>query len=201
MATRTLHNEPGETWFITFTCYNWIPLFEITHSYNLLYDWLNFISKRYNIKTHAFVFMPNHIHIIIKLPETQAELNKVISNGKRFLAYELVKKLKTLGKTDLLEQLSAACTEKEKATGQKHKIFELSFDAKPIFSTAFLHQKTDYIHHNPVSGKWSLCSDFILYTHSSAAFYHLSKPHEYIAITDYRDFWPNVHQVKPVGLL
>ena len=145
MATRTLHNEPGETWFITFTCYNWIPLFEITQSYNLLYDWLKFISKRYNIETHAFVFMPNHIHIIIKLPEIQAELNKVISNGKRFLAYELVKKLKILGKIDLLEQLSAACTEKEKAKGQKHKIFELSFDAKPSQRRFSIKKQITYI--------------------------------------------------------
>ena len=201
MATHTLHNDPGETWFITFTCYNWIPLFEITQSYNILYDWFGFIAERYQVQTHAFVLMPNHVHLIIKMPDTDGGLNKMISNGKRFMAYELVKKLSASGRTDILDQLSAACTEKEKIKGQKHKVFEPSFDAKPIYSTAFLHQKIDYIHHNPVSGKWSLCNDFTEYPHSSATFYHLAKPHELVPITDYRDFWADINHVKPVRLL
>jgi hypothetical protein len=31
----------------------------------------------------------------------------------------------------------------------------------------------DYIHRNPVSGKWSLVKDFTTYEHSSASFYEL----------------------------
>ncbi len=36
-----------------------------------------------------------------------------------------------------------------------------SFDAKPIFSEKFLLQKLNYIHYNPVKGKWRLAKDFI----------------------------------------
>ncbi len=32
-------------------------------------------------------------------------------------------------------------------------------------------QKLDYIHYNPVSGKWQLAKDFVEYEHSSASFY------------------------------
>ncbi|HAL83163.1 MAG TPA: hypothetical protein DCO83_13805 [Mucilaginibacter sp.] len=90
---------------------------------------------------------------------------------------------------ELLETLSSACTEKEKAKGQLHKAFEPSFDAKPVYTLEFLHQKLDYIHHNPVSGKWHLCIEFTDYEHSSAAFYELEKPHAFVAIADYRDYW------------
>ena len=75
------------------------------------------------------------------------------------------------------------------AKGQLHKAFEPSFDAKPIYSYKFLHQKLDYIHHNPVRGKWELCGEFTDYAHSSAAFYELEKPHPFILITDYRNYW------------
>ena len=34
-----------------------------------------------------------------------------------------------------------------------------------------LEQKLEYIHHNPVSGKWNLVDDFCDYEHSSASFY------------------------------
>lgn len=37
-----------------------------------------------------------------------------------------------------------------------------------------LHQKLDYMHANPVSGKWSLVGDPAKYRYSSAGFYVLS---------------------------
>ena len=82
-----------------------------------------------------------------------------------------------------------ACSEKEIAKGQKHKVFEISFDAKEIYSLDFLHQKIDYIHYNPVNGKWNLCTEFTDYEHSSAAFYELERLHPFANITDYRDYW------------
>jgi hypothetical protein len=36
-----------------------------------------------------------------------------------------------------------------------------------------VEQKLDYIHHNPVKGKWLLVDDFLKYPHSSASFYEL----------------------------
>jgi hypothetical protein len=50
-------------------------------------------------------------------------------------------------------------------------VFNNSFDAKAIFSEKFLLQKLEYIHRNPVSGKWNLVDDFTDYEHSSASFY------------------------------
>ncbi len=64
-----------------------------------------------------------------------------------------------------------ALTEREKKKKQLHKVFKDSFDAKAIFSEKFLIQKLNYIHHNPVSGKWNLSADFVSYDHSSASFY------------------------------
>ncbi|MBX2962139.1 MAG: hypothetical protein KF687_06470 [Cyclobacteriaceae bacterium] len=34
-------------------------------------------------------------------------------------------------------------------------------------------QKLDYMHRNPVSGKWKLADDFTKYPHSSAGYYEL----------------------------
>jgi hypothetical protein len=48
---------------------------------------------------------------------------------------------------------------------------EDSFDAKQCHSEEFIFQKLAYIHHNPVSKKWNLVTDFTEYEHSSASFY------------------------------
>ena len=188
VAIRTKHEITENTWFITFTCYKWLPLLEITHSYDLVYNWLNLIDHKYQIKTLAFVIMPNHVHLLLYIGDGQINLNTIISNGKRFMAYAIIERLAS--KNDrMLKVLAAACTEKEKAKGQKHKVFEPSFDAKPIYTLHFLNQKLDYIHHNPVSGKWNLCDEFINYEHSSAGFYERELPHPALLITDFRLYW------------
>jgi len=189
MAIRTQHQVTENTWFITFTCFNWISLFEITQSYDLVYNWLKLIDNKYNIKTLGFVIMPNHVHLLLYLPDQRVNLNSMISNAKRFMAYELVKRLQEQENYVLLNILDSACSERERAKGQLHKAFAPSFDAKPIYTYDFLHQKLNYIHNNPLNGKWNLCKEFTDYPHSSAAFYHLEIPNPHLTITDYRYYW------------
>jgi REP element-mobilizing transposase RayT len=189
MAIHTRHEINEDTWFVTFTCYNWLPLFELTNSYDLVYNWLKLIGDKYDIKTIAFVIMPNHVHLLLYLPDRNVNLNTIMANAKRFMAYDLVKRLTDQQHTDIANVLAAACTQKERAKGQRHKVFEPSFDAKPVYMLEFLYQKLDYIHHNPVTGKWRLCAEFTDYPHSSAAFYQLGVPHPLADIYDYRNYW------------
>ena len=64
-------------------------------------------------------------------------------------------------------------------------MFEESFDAKECYSREFVLQKLEYIHHNPVRGKWHLAADLVQYSHSSASFYEKGQggyrwvPHSY----------------------
>ncbi|MXV51176.1 hypothetical protein GS399_09365, partial [Pedobacter sp. HMF7647] len=168
--------------------YNWIPLFHISDSYSLAYKWLNFLKEKDIAETLGFVIMPNHVHLIIELlSHEESNLNKIISNGKRFMAYEIIKRLKAINSTEILSKLRNSRSVNDISKGQLHKVFEASFDAKPIFSDSFYQQKLDYIHHNPVSGKWNLCTDFVNYPHSSAAFYELGIPHEHLQIKDFRE--------------
>jgi len=98
-----------------------------------------------------------------------------VGEGKRFMAYDIVKKLKVQSKNALLKELEEGVEENERKKGKKHQVFRLSFDARKCFSEKMIEQKLSYIHHNPVSGKWNLVEDFATYEHSSAAFYELGK--------------------------
>ena len=186
MAVKTFHDTFDKTWFITFTCYKWLPLFELTDSYDLVYNWLNLIQDKQQADTLSFVIMPNHVHLLLQLKGENINLNTMISNAKRFMAYEIVKRLKIINEEKILTQLAEACSEKERSKGQKHKVFEPSFDAKPIYTEEFFFQKFNYIHCNPVRGKWKLSSDSVSYSHSSAAFYETSAKHNLVDIKDYR---------------
>ena len=115
--------------------------------------------------------MPNHVHVIISFIETGQSINTIIGNGKRFMAYEIIKRLAQNGETALLLKLSSQVEAKRKANKKLHEVWELSFDWKECRSWAFVNQKLDYIHDNPCSKKWNLCNSPVEYKHSSAKFY------------------------------
>jgi len=173
MAIKLKHRDTYSTWFVTFTCAEWIPLFEITNSYDLVYQWFGILKERYYADTLAYVIMPNHLHVIFHFQKEGFNFNSIVGNSKRFMAYEIINRLEGSGNTALLQQLKNLVTIRESKKGQLHKVFIDSFDAKPIFTQPFLMQKINYIHLNPVSGKWMLAKDFTAYEHSSASFYEL----------------------------
>ena len=67
--------------------------------------------------------MPNHLHCILHFSEANFDLNKIIGNAKRFMAYEIVERLKQKNETGMVELLAASVTEREKKKGQLHKVF------------------------------------------------------------------------------
>jgi len=126
---------------------------------------------RNNNYVTGYVIMPNHVHALLYFPEMPKSLNTVIGNAKRFLAYEIIKRLEKKKAIVLLDILHAGVKKRERKKGQIHKVFEDSFDAKECHSTEFILQKLEYIHRNPVSKKWQLVNDFADYEYSSAPFY------------------------------
>ena len=175
MSVRTIHSNQSSLYYITFTCFNWLPLFQLTNCYDIVYKWFAYLKSEKNIQTTAYVILPNHLHCILFFPSSNFLLNKIISNAKRFMAYEIIKRLKENNQIEILEQLQSAVTQKEKSKGQLHKVFEESFDAKSIDNKKFLLQKINYIHLNPVRGNYKLVNDWREYEHSSAGFYELQQ--------------------------
>ena len=174
MAVKYKHSEEFTTYFVTFTCYKWISLVEITNSYDIVYNWFKILQVD-GIDIVGYVIMPNHIHLIIHFPSPGYNLNKIISTAKRFMTYEIVNRLESSTNHKVLQDLRSNLTQKEINKGQKHKVFKDSFDAKPIYADKFLFQKLEYTHGNPVNRKWTLAKENVSYEHSSASFYELNE--------------------------
>lgn len=51
--------------------------------------------------------MPNHLHALISFIDTKQPFNTIVGNGKRFMAYEMIKRLEANNEVALLQQLSA----------------------------------------------------------------------------------------------
>ncbi len=182
MSVCKWHSEDAPLYFVTFTCYEWLPLFQITNGYDLVYKWFRYLKETKNIQVTAYVIMPNHLYPILFFPLPNFSLNTIISNGKRFMVYEIIKRLRQQQYTELLKYLQNAVTDKERRKGQLHKVFKESFDAKAIDNEAFFLQKLNYLHLNPARGKYRLADDWREYENSSGSFYELQKTIRFVPV-------------------
>ena len=117
------------------------------------------------------IIMPNHIHAIIAFKNTGQPINTVAGNGKRFLAYGLVERLKDSDFYTLLQPMNDWVTSTDRNRNKKYEVFEPSFDWKECNSFSFIEQKLEYIHLNPCKGEERLADNAEDYAHSSAAYY------------------------------
>ena len=86
MSIHTPVRQRG-VYFITFTCFNWFPLIEVTNGYDLVYNFFDVLKENGN-DVLGFVIMPNHVHLLLHYTNTKPSLNTIIGNGKRFIGYE-----------------------------------------------------------------------------------------------------------------
>jgi len=169
MSVRTLQRTDGATFYCTFTCWNWLPLIERTNTYDHIYRWMHIVKAK-GCRIFGYVIMPNHVHLLIHTPEGLS-INALLANAKRFLAYEIRSRLVDLEEHGLLVTLKDAVRPSDAARGQVCRVFMPSSDIRECYDEAMIQQKLDYIHANPVKGKWMLAENYLDYPHSSAAFY------------------------------
>lgn len=170
MGVRKAHIQQTGLYFITFTNYNWLPLIELSNGYDLVYNWFDYL-KREGHSIVSYVIMPNHIHLMLGYKESKKSINTLVGNGKRFMAYEIVKRLKEANEIEILTKLETAVNTSDRANGKRHEVFRDSFDLQHCYSQKFILQKLKYIHDNPCAKKWMLADNPLNYLHSSASFY------------------------------
>ncbi len=160
---RKSYHTTNKIYFFTATIHNWLPLLAQQNNQQLIIDYLKKLCDEGFITVYGFVIMPNHIHIIWK----QNKLNgKETPQGSflKYTAHEFLKKLKAIEQSVLYEV---------NAANKKHEIWQRDALSVEIYSRAVAIQKLQYIHFNPVSGKWQLSKDDLSYYYSSARFYHI----------------------------
>lgn len=127
----------------------------------LIVDYLKKLSGEGLITVYVFVIMPNHIHLIWQ----QNKLNgKETPKGSllKYTGHEFLKQLKAERRSYLYEV---------NAANKKHEIWQRDSLGIEIYTVKTAGQKLDYIHNNPVKGKWQLATDYLGYRYSSARFY------------------------------
>ncbi|MEL7002330.1 MAG: transposase [Bacteroidota bacterium] len=153
----------NKIYFYTASIYQWKPLLLNDDYKDIIIRSLSYLVKRRKIVVYAFVIMPNHIHIIWEL---------ISLNGKemphasfmKFVSHEFLQRLRTCRSSEFDHY----------RVEEKSRNYRF-WNEKPmsvfLYTPNVIYQKLDYIHNNPVQGKWSLSYGPLDYRYSSARFY------------------------------
>jgi REP element-mobilizing transposase RayT len=178
--------EKSGMYFITFTCFNWLPLIDLTNAYDKVYKFFDILNKKGH-QMVGYVIMPNHLHFLLYFNMQKQSLNTVIGNGKRFIAYEIINRLEAQEQNSILKILCEAVNAAERRRNKQHEVWQGTFDIKECRTEAFILQKLNYLHFNPCTDRWRLCKEPYEFEHSSATFYRIGRQGE-VQVRDYQDF-------------
>ncbi len=153
--------------FFTATILRWNNLLSHNEYKEIILNSLKFLVTNNRIFVYGFVIMPNHIHLIWQMREG-INPSDVQRDFLKYTAQQMKFELQKYRPQDLdLFHVNLK--------DRKYQIWENRPLSIPIWTEHVLVQKLDYIHRNPVKGKWNLAELPEDYHYSSARFYILNE--------------------------
>ncbi len=135
-------------YFLTFTTKNWFYIFDRHDRWNIIADSLEFCRKNKGLKIYEFVFMLNHVHLIVESPDVSG----FIRDFKQFTAKQIKKNIQEHEPT--IEKLFIDEDEEE-----QFELWQKTNLPLAIESDKFYQQKTEYIRYNPVRKNYVMQED------------------------------------------
>jgi REP-associated tyrosine transposase len=126
------------TYFLTFTIKNWYYILDRYGRWNILAECLKWYQKNKKLKIYGFIFMINHVHLMIK----SDDVIDFVKGFKSFTAREVFKNIKNTEPNVL-----KIFYDKKK---EKYELWSKTNMPKGIETEKYFHQKIEYIHNNPV---------------------------------------------------
>jgi REP element-mobilizing transposase RayT len=161
-------------YFCTLTVLEWLPIFTESRYIEPILDSLRYCRANKGLSIHAFVVMPNHLHLIcsasvshrITTEESPAAqgmdrrsaagsidhnapaLHAVMRDFKRFTSRRIHERLLADNRNTLLGWLRFSTQAARRGRGETG-LWRDGFQPRAIWSSDVLQQKLDYLHANP----------------------------------------------------
>ncbi|GAB5527258.1 MAG: transposase [Roseivirga sp.] len=155
--------ELNQIYFYTATIKDWATLLFSDKRKDILIDSLRYLVRQKKIALYGFVIMPNHIHLLWEMLEMNGK-EMPYASFMKFTAHEIQKQL-IQSDPKLLEKFKVNLSTRE------YQFWKRDSLPKHAYSSWYIYQKLDYIHNNPVQGRWMLAPGPDEYHYSSARFY------------------------------
>ena len=162
---RKTYNEPGHAHYLTYSCVNRWPLLSKDRACRWVLDAIETARQRHGFDVHAFVIMPEHVHLLVRPRSTAYGVERFLYDLKRPVSWQAKAWLTETGNKGWLRRLTFAHGNRQ--------VFRFwlpggGFD-RNIFREMSLGEVAGYIHENPV--RRGLVKDLTDWPWSSARFW------------------------------
>lgn len=159
--------------FITFAVVEWIDVFTRKDYRDILLESIRFCQKEKGLLLHSWCIMSNHLHLVASAKNEK--LSGLLRDFKKFTGKQIIAAIKNNPKESRREWM-LEIFKREGAKNSRNSEYQFwRQDNRPVelYSTAFIFQKMNYIHNNPVeAGIVERAEDYL---YSSAKDYVLTK--------------------------
>ena len=158
-------HEPGHLHEFTFSTYQQKPLLTNDNWREKLAHSIDAADQKWRFQLVAFVFMPEHLHLLTYPLDEEPEFGKYLASIKQPFSKQ-IKAILTENRSRLLDQL----TVRERPGKYCFRFWQegAGYD-RNIYSNDVILHSIDYIHENPV--RRGLCRQAVDWKWSSARFY------------------------------
>ena len=142
--------SPGYVYYITLTIVEWIDIFSRPVYKHILVDSLNYCVANKGLKIYCWCLMSNHLHMIASA-SGEDSLSDILRDFKKFTSKAIIKAVQEVpeSRRDWMLNLYWYAGKNNNKI-RYYKFWQDGNEAKEIHTTAFLDEKMNYIHDNPV---------------------------------------------------
>ena len=153
--------------FLTFTVVGWIDIFSRRVYKDMLIESLKFCKSNKGLNLHAYVIMSNHIHLIGSVRDGYS-LSVFIRDFKKFTSRSILDYMENdieSRKEWMLHQFKYYASRHTR--NETYQVWKHENHPIELFTLAFIQQKIDYIHDNPVRAGYVVEPSHYLYSSAS----------------------------------
>jgi REP element-mobilizing transposase RayT len=140
-------------YFITTAVVEWVDVFTRHQYCDIVVDSLKYCIENKGLVLHAWVIMPNHIHLIISR-NGEAGFGDIMRDFKKYTSARIAKEIQTIpeSRKDWMMWLFKSAGEQNPQNNQ-FQFWQQDNHPIELTSSKFTQQKLDYIHDNPVRAR------------------------------------------------
>ena len=145
--------KDNQCYFITITTVGWVDVFTRLNQKNVIIDSLRYSQQCKGLEIYAYCLMHSHLHLLCRAKEG-CELSSIMRDFKKFTSKKIIKIIKEYPESRrewLLAYFHKSCEHLKRK--QDYKVWQDGYHAELVYSNAFLKEKINYIHNNPVKDK------------------------------------------------
>lgn len=160
--------------FVTFAVVEWVDVFTRKSYRDILLDSVRYCQKEKGLILHAWCVMSNHIHLIASAVNNN--LSDILRDFKKFTSKEIIKAISNNEQESRREWMLEIFRKAGQENSRNHEFqfWRQENQPKEVYSSAFVFQKLNYIHNNPVEAGIVRKAEDYLYS-SAIDYFHTRK--------------------------